>query len=92
MSRLSEYGAEIGMRVTCQRCGYQIFLRQTGYNNIDAAVANRHSFYDTFESMPEDWHIVRDLGGWVCGKCHEGYKNILNQYKAQYKESADEQN
>lgn len=89
MSKLSEYGAEIGMRVTCQRCGYQIFLRQTGYNSVDAAIANRHSFYDVFEPMPEDWRIVHDLGGWVCGECHRGYARLLEHYKdevAQYKE------
>lgn len=81
MSKLSENGAEIGMRVTCNRCGYQIFLRQIGYNSIDAACVNRHSFYDVFEPMPEDWRIVHDLGGWVCGECHRGYARLLEKYK-----------
>ena len=71
MNGLSEYGAEIGMRVTCNCCGCQIFRCQVGYNNVNAAIANRHSFCDVFEPLPEDWHIVHDLGGWVCGRCYK---------------------
>ena len=54
MSGLEDnYGAEIGMRVTCKRCGTNVFMKQTGYNNIDAASKNRHSFLDQFEPMPD---------------------------------------
>ena len=75
------YGAEIGMRVTCQRCGTQIFRKQTDYNSVDAAIRNRHSFYDEFEKMPEGWQIKHGLGGWYCPKCTEEYNLMIEKFK-----------
>jgi hypothetical protein len=75
------YGAEVVMRVTCQRCGTQVFRKQTGYNTIDAAIANRHSLLDQFEPMPEDWRIKHDLGGWCCPNCINEYNLMLERFK-----------
>ena len=85
MGKLSEYGAEIGMRVTCQRCQTQIFRRQTGYNNIDAAMVNRHSFLDVFEPMPEGWKIKHEAGGWLCTECVKKYDVIIQKFMADTK-------
>lgn len=83
MSGLNDnYGAEIGMRVTCQRCGTQVFRKQTGYNNMDAAIANRHSMLDQFEKVPEGWLIKHDLGGWCCPKCIEEYNLMIESFKS----------
>lgn len=83
MSGLNDdYGAEIGMRVTCQRCGIQVFRKQTSYNSADAAIRNRHSFYDEFEKIPEGWKIKHDLGGWCCPKCIEEYNSIIEKFKS----------
>lgn len=76
-----KYGAEIGMRVTCQRCGAQTFRQQTGYNNVDAAIRNRHSFYDQFEKMPEGWAIKHDMGGWLCPECIKTYNAAIERLK-----------
>lgn len=75
-----DYGAEVIMRVTCQRCGTQVFRKQTGYNSLDAAMANRHSLLDQFEPMP-DWRIKHDLGGWCCPKCIEEYNLMIEKFK-----------
>ena len=83
MGKLSEHGAEIGMRVTCQRCQTQIFRKQTGYNTLDAAMANRHSFLDVFEPMPEGWKINHELGGWICPKCSEQFDAIILKFKTE---------
>ncbi len=83
MSGLDDnYGAEIGMRITCQRCGVQVFRKQIGYNTVDAAARNRHSFYDEFEKIPEGWQIKHDLGGWCCPKCIEEYNSIIEKFKS----------
>ena len=83
MSGLDDnYGAEIGMRVTCQRCGVKVFRKQTNYNSVDAAIRNRHSFYDEFEKMPEGWQIKHDLGGWCCPKCINEYKLMIENFKS----------
>ena len=75
------YGAEVVMRVTCQRCGKQVFRKQTGYNTIDAAIVNRHSMLDQFEPMPEGWRIKHDLGGWLCPECSEKYNQVIETFK-----------
>lgn len=85
MGKLSEHGAEIGMRVTCQRCGLQTFQKQTGYNNVDAAIANRHSFLEQFEPMPEGWKIKHEAGGWLCPECVEKYDAIIKKFMADTK-------
>lgn len=74
------YGAEIGMRVTCQRCGVQTFCRQTGYNNVDAACANRHSFLDQFEPVPDGWKIRHEAGGWLCPECNKSFDSVIQEY------------
>lgn len=81
MGYKDDYGAEVVVRVTCQRCGVQVFRRQTGYNSLDAAMANRHSLLDQFEPMPEGWRIKHDLGGWCCPKCIEEYNLMINNFK-----------
>ena len=86
MSLLSEYGAEIGMRVTCQRCGVQIFRKQTGYNTVDAAIENRHSFLDVFEPMPEGWKIEHKANGWLCPQCAEMFNGIVQKFMAETQE------
>ena len=84
MSGLEDnYGAEIGMRVTCKRCRTQVFGKQTGYNNIDAALKNRHSFLDQFEPIPDGWKIKHDCGGWLCPECMEKYNDMINSFKEQ---------
>ena len=75
------YGTEIGMRVTCQLCGTHTFRRQTGYNNVNAAIANRHSFLDQFEKMPEGWAIKHDMGGWLCPECIKEYNAAIERLK-----------
>lgn len=89
MPNKDNYGAEIGKRITCQICGKQIFLAQTGYSNIDAARDDRHSFLDNFEPIPEGWEIKHDLGGWLCPSCTENYTCMLKKFKSNYKEGAD---
>lgn len=79
------YGAEIGMRVTCQRCGKITFRKQTGYNSVDAAIQNRHSFYDQFEPVPNGWEKKHDLGGWCCPECIEKYNQVLENFKKETK-------
>ena len=74
------YGAEVGMRVTCQLCGNEIFMKQIGYNNVNAAIANRHSMLDQFEPIPDGWKNERDLGGWCCPKCKEKYKQMIKDF------------
>lgn len=85
MGLLSENGAEIGMRVTCQRCRTQTFRKQTGYNNIDAAMANRHSFLDQFEPMPEGWKVKREANGWLCPKCAAEFDCIVEEFMTDVK-------
>lgn len=80
MGALSEYGAEIGMRVTCQRCGKQIFLKQTGYSSADAAMRNRHSFYDQFEPMPAGWKVKHDANGWLCPVCVKLFDRAIKEF------------
>ena len=75
-----DYGAEIGMRVTCQRCGTQTFRQQTGYNNMDAAIANRHSFLEQFEPMPDRWKIRHEAGGWLCPECNNSFDSVIKEY------------
>lgn len=73
------------MRVTCQHCGTQTFQKQTGYNNIDAAITNRHSMLDQFEPMPEGWSIKHDLGGWFCPECIKKYNQVIENFKKETK-------
>jgi hypothetical protein len=56
-----EYGAELGIRVTCQRCKRQIFRRKISV--------------DEFESMPRGWKVNRDFHyqGWWCPECIKEY-------------------
>lgn len=76
-----DYGAEVVRRTTCQRCGAQVFSRQTGYNNIDAAFQNRHLLIDQFEPMPEGWRIKHDVGGWCCPNCVKEYDLMIEKFK-----------
>lgn len=76
-----DYGAEVVMRVTCQRCSKEIFRKQTGYNTIDAAIENRHSMLDQFEPMPEGWRIKHDLGGWLCPECIKQYEQMIKNFQ-----------
>jgi hypothetical protein len=84
MANKDKWGAEIGQRITCQLCGKQIFLLQTGYNTVDAAIKDRHSFYDVFEPVPEGWNIKHDAGGWLCPECNERYKLAIKALKENY--------
>lgn len=68
------------MRVTCQRCRTQIFRKQTGYNTVDAAIRNRHSFYDGFEPSPEGWEIKPGAGGWLCPQCVKAFDNVIEDF------------
>lgn len=72
-------GAEIGMRVTCQHCHKQVFRAQTGYNSLDAMSANRHSFFDEFEPMPEGWKVKPELG-WCCPNCVKEFELFLKKF------------
>jgi hypothetical protein len=56
-----EYGAELGILVTCQRCGDRTFRRKIGI--------------DEFEPMPKGWKINRDVyyRGWWCPDCVKEY-------------------
>ena len=56
-----EYGAELGIRVTCQRCKKQIFRRKISV--------------DEFEPMPKGWKVNRDYyyHGWWCPECIKNY-------------------
>lgn len=74
-------GAEVVMRVTCQRCGEQTFRKQIGYNNMDAASANRHSLLDQFEPMPEGWSIKAKVG-WCCPECVKEYDLMIEKFKS----------
>ena len=76
-----DYGAEVVMRITCQRCDKQVFRKQTGYNTIDAAIENRHSMLDQFEPEPEGWEIKHDLGGWLCPECMRKYNQMIENFK-----------
>ena len=55
------YGAELGIQITCQRCGKQIFRRKTSV--------------DKFELMPKGWKINRKFYhyGWWCPDCVKNY-------------------
>lgn len=83
MPNKDNYGAEIGKRITCQICGNQIFLAQTGYNTMDAANNDRHSLYDIFEPVPEGWNINHNLGGWVCSFCNVKFSRIIEKFKSE---------
>ena len=76
------YGAEVVMRVTCQRCGKTIYRKQIGYCNMDAAVANRHSLLDQFEHIPDGWKINHAINGWCCPECYEEYNIMVENFKA----------
>lgn len=56
-----EYGAEIVMRVTCQRCRKQIIRQKTSMVE--------------FEPMPRGWKVNRDFHyrGWWCPDCVKEY-------------------
>lgn len=82
MDYKDNYGSEVVMRVTCQRCGSQVFRKQIGYNSLDAAFENRHSLLDQFEKMPDGWQIKHDLGGWCCPKCIEEYNSMIEKFKS----------
>lgn len=75
------YGAEVVLRVTCQRCRAQTFQKQIGYNNNNAALANRHSLLDQFEAIEDGWKIKHDLGGWCCPNCIAKYNEIIKNFK-----------
>ena len=55
------YGAEFGVRVTCQRCGKQIFRKMV--------------HIDEFEPMPKGWKRNQDFHyrGWWCPDCVKQY-------------------
>lgn len=55
------YGAELGIRVTCQKCGKQIFRPKISI--------------DEFEPMPKGWKINKDFynPGWWCSECIREY-------------------
>lgn len=89
MANKDNYGAEIGKRITCQVCNKQIFLRQTGYSNIDAVAKDRHSLSDQFEPIPNGWEIKHDLGGWTCPSCIEHYTSTLEKFKSKYGEGSN---
>lgn len=57
-----EYGAELGILVTCQRCKQRQVFR-------------RHINIDEFEPMPRGWKINRDFHhyGWWCPDCIKEY-------------------
>lgn len=54
-------GAELGIRVTCQRCNKQIFRRKLTV--------------DEFEPMPKGWKIQHGYyyHGWWCPDCAKNY-------------------
>ena len=58
-----EYGAELCILVTCQRCKKQIIRRKIGI--------------EEFEPMPKGWKINRDYDyyhyGWWCPDCVRNY-------------------
>ena len=55
------YGAELGIRVTCQHCKKQIFRRKISV--------------DEFEPMPKGWKVNHDYycRGWWCPDCIRNY-------------------
>lgn len=55
------YGAELGIRITCQRCGKQVFRQKISV--------------DEFEPMPRGWKVNRDFyyRGWWCPDCVKNY-------------------
>ena len=82
-------GAEIGMCITCQRCKETIFLKQTGYGNLDHVTRNTHTFYDVFESKPDGWDSQSDIG-WLCPNCNKEYERMINNFKHKKGESQHE--
>lgn len=58
---IDEFGAELGIRVTCQKCGKQIFRKQIKI--------------DEFESMPKGWkkNLYSHNYGWWCPDCVKEY-------------------
>ena len=54
-------GAELGIRITCQRCGKQVFRRKISV--------------DEFEPIPRGWKVNRDFyyRGWWCPDCVKNY-------------------
>ena len=75
-------GQDVVRRTTCQCCGAQTIQKQIGYNNMDAAIANRHSLLDQFEPMPDGWVVNHDVGGWICAECKEELSRIVQSFKA----------
>ena len=62
MNFKDKYGAELGLLVTCQRCGKQVFRRKI--------------HLDEFEPIPKGWKINRDpyhYYGWWCPDCIKEY-------------------
>lgn len=87
MSLKDNYGAEMGMRITCQICGEQIFLAQIGYNSMHAECNDRHSLNEKFEECPKGWEINRNLGGWICPFCGIKFARIIENFKSELKET-----
>lgn len=77
------YGAEVVMRVTCQKCGTQIYMKQIGYSCTDNRLNNSHSLSDQFEPMPKGWEIKNHIG-WCCPHCVNEY-NFMKEFKPIYK-------
>ena len=77
-----DYGAEVVMRVTCQRCGKLVYRKQIGYNTMDAALENRHSLLDQFEKMPDGWKINNSIHGWCCPDCTKEYNEMVENFKS----------
>ena len=57
------YGAEVGIQMTCQRCGNQVFRRKISI--------------DQFEPIPKGWKVNNGYSyyhpGWWCPDCVRNY-------------------
>jgi hypothetical protein len=82
-------GAEVVMKITCQRCQYTCFVAQTGHKNCINYVTNSHNITDKFEEVPEGWMVKANIG-WCCPDCAQEYDKMMKNFILNATEKCEE--
>ena len=86
MNKFSDgLGADVVLKITCQRCQYTCFTAQTGHKNYINFVTNSHKITDQFEEVPEGWEIKANIG-WCCPDCAQEYDKLIAYFITNGKE------
>lgn len=67
---------EIGMLVTCDRCGQTIFLKHIGTEDLDGG----YTKYNKFESLPDTWLYETPIGH-LCESCAYVFRKWITEFK-----------